>query len=291
MSGPYELLLRRVRELERGFPTARDVTGDIDSLVTYVSSVLSYYTSSVMKYEEDETATVSPSDADAIVAASRVLRLIDELQPSLVSGPLDRNRQRWTQTGQHLTRHAGRVSPPSAPAFSAPKLATKRVVAVKPQGVGLYTSTATASGRSMWRAFVESYDGGLPFPLPWYTWAMEPDHEGVSVFEIRDAASWVAFIEMFGCEREGLIYPDWQAVARQHDAAHITIAAVAATQGVRFRGRAGIAAAPYWDVETTFWLRWRFSNTALVEKVDGDESLTGLSTTLLGSLILAVAVK
>jgi len=48
---------------------------------------------------------------------------------------------------------------------------------------------------------------------------------------------------------------------------HITISAIAAIQGMRLETPRGLLAPSYWDVETTFWLRWSFTSVALVETV------------------------
>jgi len=36
-------------------------------------------------------------------------------------------------------------------------------------------------------------------------------------------------------------------------------------QGIGFPTEDGIVAAPYWDVESTFWLRWSFDVATLIE--------------------------
>jgi len=66
----------------------------------------------------------------------------------------------------------------------------------------------------------------------------------------------------------GLIYPDWSAIAQDWDAARITIRVIAAAQGLRLETSRGLLAPSYWDVETTFWLRWTFRSATLVETVE-----------------------
>ena len=68
----------------------------------------------------------------------------------------------------------------------------------------------------------------------------------------------------FPTSYEGLLYPDWKAVARHCDGVHVTLRAVGATQGICFRLSDGVVAPPYWDVETTFWLRWVFEHVEFV---------------------------
>jgi hypothetical protein len=65
----------------------------------------------------------------------------------------------------------------------------------------------------------------------------------------------------------GLIYRDWPAVARDWDAVHKTLRAIAAIQGMRLRTPKGLLAPCYRDVGTTFWLRWSFGPVTLVETV------------------------
>jgi hypothetical protein len=45
----------------------------------------------------------------------------------------------------------------------------------------------------------------------------------------------------------------------------MTQRAVVASQGLYFASSAGIIAPPYWDVESTLWLRWSFTSTELIE--------------------------
>ena len=66
---------------------------------------------------------------------------------------------------------------------------------------------------------------------------------------------------------DGLIYPNWPAIAEDFDAVHLTAMAVAAIQGVRITTEMGLIAPSYWDVESTFWLRWSFDAVSEVELV------------------------
>lgn len=61
-----------------------------------------------------------------------------------------------------------------------------------------------------------------------------------------------------------MLYPDWRAVAQRYDAVHMTLRAIAATQGLLFPTDEGQIAPTFWDVESTFWLRWCFRSVRQV---------------------------
>lgn len=61
------------------------------------------------------------------------------------------------------------------------------------------------------------------------------------------------------------MYPDWTNIAREYDAVHITLPAIAAAQGFHLETPKGVIPPAFWDVETTFWLRWCFAGARLVE--------------------------
>jgi hypothetical protein len=63
------------------------------------------------------------------------------------------------------------------------------------------------------------------------------------------------------------LYPDWKAAAQELDAVHVTARAVVAIQGFRFPSATGFTAPAYWDVESTFWLRWAFKDAMLLSVV------------------------
>lgn len=66
--------------------------------------------------------------------------------------------------------------------------------------------------------------------------------------------------------RAGLLYPEWSEIADNWHGVHITVRGVASTHAVQLREGADIIAAPYWDVESTVWLRWVFEE-ATAEQV------------------------
>ncbi|MEW2578553.1 hypothetical protein [Streptomyces syringium] len=63
----------------------------------------------------------------------------------------------------------------------------------------------------------------------------------------------------------GSVFSDWRRVAQDYAGVHMTLRAIVATQGFRFPVEGGLAAAPYWDLESVLWLRWCFSGLRLVE--------------------------
>ncbi len=119
----------------------------------------------------------------------------------------------------------------------------------------------------MWREYLRLNWGSTLHPLPWHTWRVEPRSD-IVVHEIAGAAQWVDLALAHPLRKDQLIYPDWRSVARECDAVHMTLRAITATQGLYFPTRRGIVAAPYWDVESTFWLRWCFDSVELTETTD-----------------------
>lgn len=101
-------------------------------------------------------------------------------------------------------------------------------------------------------------------PLPRYTWELTVEKEA-RVAEIRTATAWVDFVCAHARIRDDLILPDWVQIAQSIDAIHLTRPVIAAVQEFAFRTRRGVIPAAFWDVDTTFWLRWCFSDARLVE--------------------------
>ena len=137
--------------------------------------------------------------------------------------------------------------------------------AVKPPRFGLYTSTVSAAGVSMWSVLL-GLDDAMMYPLPQYTWELEMDRD-VTVAEIRSATDWVDFVCAHACISGGLVYPDWVSIAEQWDAIHVTLPMIVAAQGFHLSTPRGVIPPAFWDVETTIWLRWCFSGARLVESV------------------------
>ena len=251
------LLRERVDNLDQGHMPI--VSFDADPRLLHFIVVMGAHTSTIMTDERGRPPILAADDADAIAASCRLLDSIARDQPSVVHGPLDRERQHWIGTGRHLT------SPHEFPtlARSRLRLADDAIApSTKPFGVGLYTSTPGPQGRGMWRTYLDVAQGSSLYPLPWATWEIQA-RDDASVVEITSARDWVEFVSAYARTSAGTIYPDWRAVARQLDGVHITIRAVLAIQGFSFTADAGITAPAYWDVESTLWLRWCFASVNL----------------------------
>ncbi len=207
---------------------------------------------------------VSAAAADALVNTSSLLARLADAVPEIVTGPLRLDRQYWVGTPKpgylpqrELTlREAHFVGVSDAMPIKA---------STKPFDLGLFTATGVLGTYGMWRMYLKSYESSGPFP--WHTWIVEP-HSNAVVREIASASQWVDFV-LSHPRREGeLLFPDWHSVARHCDGIHMTLRAIAATQGLYFPTEQGIVAAPFFDVESTFWLRWCFRSVKLVETVE-----------------------
>lgn len=209
------------------------------------------------------SGVISPGAADAIAGSSRLLTRLKRRAPAIVEGPLARNEQYWVASERpaHLpprVHQLSRASFRAAQELGAPS--------TKPFDVGLYTSTGIFGNCGMWRDYLRLHSESTLFPRPWTVWSLRVTSDA-RVAEIRSASDWAALICACATEHDGLIYPDWRAVARDYDAVHMTLRAVAAIQGVELSTSIGRIAPSHWDVESTFWMRWVF---AAVEPVCSD---------------------
>ncbi len=203
----------------------------------------------------------SPDEADQVVGRCALLARLEAAVPKIVVGPLDPYAQYWIGTGKptaaltqgrRLTR---RLFVPVAADRDIP-------VSTKPFSVGLFTSTGIAGNHGMWHTYLETAQSSL-FPRPWHAWAVRPE-PGARICEVATAKQWVEFVTRYISSHEGYLYPDWRSAAREYDAVHLTLRAVAAVQSMVFRSAAGVTAPAYWGVESTFWLRWCFQSSRLV---------------------------
>jgi len=240
-----------------------DVGSDVNQFISVLAEVVSFGTEDV-----SEMPKWRPGDADRVLARCRLLARLGSAVPEIVSGPLDRSAQYWISAEKpgHL--------PPNVPVLDAehfrPVSMAPRANSTKPFTFGLYTSTGFMGTQGMWRAYLDLYEGSAVPPPVWHVWALTA-RQDAAVLEITTATEWAAFIDRFPAETGGLLYPDWQAVATQFDAVHMTIRAIAAVQGLCFYVLNGITAPAYWDVEATFWLRWCLETYELAEVVCGPE--------------------
>lgn len=203
-------------------------------------------------------AAVAPALADDVTGRSQLLGRLKEQVPEVTTGPLRLDRQHWIATQKPRFTGMHRAWIPQELHLTAPG----STATTKPFSTGLFTSTAVPGQHSMWRTYLDLQPGSTLFPLPWVTWLLTP-RPNVRVAEIRNAADWASLAATYPKPSEQLIYPDWQAISRDWDGVHMMLAAIAATQGQFLRVPAGIVAAPYWDVESTLWLRWCFDSVRL----------------------------
>jgi hypothetical protein len=259
MSDGLRELARRVALLddERGDPL---VVGDAAADLARFVSVLAEITRSG---DGSELPSASPAEADELAGTSRLLRRLLAAAPHITAGPLRLDAQRWIATGKPSHVPAGHRTPSSAH-FVGPGAAGRTRPDAKPFGLGMFTSTAAADGRGAWRTYLDLHRGSSLFPLPWHTWAVEIE-AGATVREISSAVDWMELVASHPLRAGGLTYPDWVSIGRVHDGVHMTLRAIAATQGIVFPMSGGAVAAPYWDVESTLWLRWRVRSAELVE--------------------------
>ncbi|MCL4544825.1 MAG: hypothetical protein M1118_09575 [Chloroflexi bacterium] len=117
----------------------------------------------------------------------------------------------------------------------------------------------------MWRVFLEFGTEASLHSRPWSVWELQPEPPGAKVLEINSARAWCDFVQRYARVAGELVYPDWPGVACDFDAVHMSLAAIVATQGFNFPASPYVTAAAYWDVETTLWLRWRFTSVRLLE--------------------------
>jgi hypothetical protein len=267
-----ELLSRRRVELDKSpvwwpAPEWREAWSPDQRLcaqITHFADVMSRQSDAFMDYEAGHGAMIDPAAADAIMANCRLLGDIAEREPSLIVGPVQARRQHWTRTGRNALP-SGEIQAPRETEFIVPSSALEHKPGIKPFHLGLYTSTATSIGCSMWKVLFGPR-GSMIYPRPWYTWELEVDRD-VKVAEIRGATEWVEFVRTRARISDGVVRPDWARIAREFDGIHVTLPLIAAAQGFHFNTAHGVIPPAFWDVETTFWVRWCFSSSRLVEAV------------------------
>lgn len=257
---PARILRRRMAQLD----AATDLTAGTDAGLRHFTSVMTGWTEPEMTALAGGPAVLAPSEAEeADDMADRCLLLsrLARDQESLVRGPLDRTRQHWIGTGPHeLAPH--RRPTPGREHFTAPG-GDCAPPCTKPFHLGLYTSTARRDGPCMWRMYLDL--GSTLHPRPWQTWRLPVTDPTPGILEIGGASDWAAFVGRYPLVRGDDVYPDWAKAARDFDGVHMTLRAIVAAQGFRIPVADGLAAAPFWDIESALWLRWCFSAPHLME--------------------------
>lgn len=253
-------------------PDRKIVASDSEAFV----SVLRHVTSTGRDYE---TPIASSPDADAVIGTCRLIRRLGTLQPALVSGEIIGLPQYWISTG-NVPWLPPREPVPSPTHFISPASAAPANKA-NPFGMGLYTSTGFQNSQGMWRIYLDIDQNSATFLRPWYVWRFDTSATA-KVRNITTAADWERLTLHYPAFGGGLIYPDWKSIAKDWDAVHITLRAIAAIQGIRLRTPHGVVAPSYWDVETTFWLHWCFTSMTHVEtvEIENDLSSSQCETTL-----------
>jgi hypothetical protein len=258
------LLLDRVDRLDRP-PVqgvgANEVHGDVVHFVRTMQAV----TRPADIRDVRRLPTTAPERADAAARQCRLLQRLAAARPGLAVGPLDRTHQCWiaSERPDHL---AARWPTPDADRFVPP--AAEAEPQVGPLQFGLFSSTCFDSAYGMWWTYLELNSGSILFRRPWRVWALDiPDD--ARVLEINGAGDWVRFAQTYPEVRDGIVHVDWAGVAADWDGVHMTCRAIAATQGIWFPSGPHVVAAPFWDVESTFWLRWVFSDARLIAEVAG----------------------
>ncbi len=240
------------------FPAREAIIRDAEKFISVLDSVTS---------TGDHTGTpiVSSADANSVVSTCRLIRRLRFAAPELVTGGIVGHPQYWVSTGK----------PPWLPSRE-PVLAPEHFVAVTDVsrmhnanrfGVGLYTSTGFQRTQGMWRLYLDLGHYSSNFPYPWHVWKID-SNTTAKVCDLTTATQWEELTLSHPVVNDGLIYPDWRAIAQDWDAVHITIRTIAAIQGMRLRTSEGLLGPSYWDVETTFWLRWSFTSVSPVATVE-----------------------
>jgi len=253
-------LSRRVAELdgESGYFAHPD--GDLAQFIWVIETVVHTY-----EPLDLATNTLAAEDADELLRRSRLLDRLSRDLPQLTDGPLDRFAQHWVATGKPPGRATQVNYTPQESCFIPVARVTHPITGAKPFYVGLFTSTAVA-GSGMWRYYLRRYEDSSFLHLrPWYTWHLQPRHEA-RIYEIRDATAWVRLITTHPRVEAGFVHPDWLTISEHWDAVHITLRVIAAAQGIFFTTALGPTPAPYWDVESTFWLNWCFTASTFIEE-------------------------
>lgn len=207
---------------------------------------------------------LAPAAADALVQGCRLITRLTETVPEIVAGPLRDSCQYWVATGKPSFVEPNNPILHEKNFINISKTTTSKMG--KPYRSGIFTSTGMLDNLGMWRMYLELNRGSTLHPLPWHVWSVEPQRNLV-IHEITNASEWVDFVLRYPQHSGEFIYPDWYTLSQNCDAIHMTLRAICATQGLCFPTKKGIVAAPYWDIESTVWLRWCFDSVQLVETV------------------------
>jgi hypothetical protein len=126
---------------------------------------------------------------------------------------------------------------------------------VKPDG-GFWTSSFI-EGRSEWVDWIDSAGFSDPYSLAWHVLTPDP---AARILLVDTLADLHRLLRRCGAEKAyGRRWPDFEAIAAQYDAMHLT------SEGQR-RTRMTHPDSLYgWDCESTLWFRWCFTKCVSVE--------------------------
>ncbi len=253
-------LERRVAELDSDVLLGKNALHDIRWTGTPRERfvfVMSGWTDALTEQRVGSKIAIDADTADLIVARSALLTELAAIDPHVAIGPLDRGSQYWTPTGPA----AFTGEPPSHHRFVAP--GPQHPATVQPASFGFYTSTGGSDRPSMWRDLLGP-GGSYAKPQGRYTWAVNVD-QNARIAEIASAADWVEFVSAYPDDNGNVVLPNWTNAAKVLDGVHFTLPVIAAVQAFAVRLGDKVIPPAYWDVETTFWLNWRFSEIRLHE--------------------------
>jgi len=245
----------RAREIEACLTTSATTESGLRLIVALMSSVTNTASPSA-----ESTVAVPAEVADEILGHSMAFRLLrDCLAASYASSAV--GVQHW----MCVNRGTSSWQQPDKRLFGVVEATLSIPPTVKPFDYGLYTSTPMMVGYGMWRLYLDQYYGSALFPLPWYTWQLTVP-VAARVVTVDDARGWIRLVASFPRVHDGWVYPDWAKIASRYDGVRLTFPAVIATQGIRFLTPHGPTAPGFWDVESTYWVRWPFTSAALITK-------------------------
>jgi hypothetical protein len=248
IAGAQELLESRVAALD-GDPAPSEKHGRVDTDLAHFIRTLAAVTAPRQEYFD---SCIAPKCADDVVAQSELIGRLRARAPEIVLGPMQRTRQYFVETEGTRERHVVTSGGGSTDSNSA---------ATKPKG--LFTATGVFDSFGMWWSYLALNHRSSLFRPPWKVWAVEIPVEA-RVVELTSACDWVEFVLSHRIDVEGHIYPDWRSAESKWDGVHMTIAAIAATQGINFPIESRFVAAPFWDVESTVWLCTRHRKMSLI---------------------------
>lgn len=260
-----ELLRHRVAELDGDEDPVVLLDVPDRDLVRFVDVMQHHTATGTPAGARPMAHTIRPDAADDLTQSCQLIQRLTARLPELVVGPLKVSDQQWIATGRppHLPP---RVAKPGEPGFMSPHHGSRARPSTKPVSMGLFTSTALGGQLSMWRIYLEINEGSSLFPKPWHVWHVAPT-EPLRVLEVTTATDWVNFVLAWPARADGLVYPHWSKAASEWDAVHMSLRAVAATQALYLRSGNSTIAPPYWDVESTLWLNWRFHDATPIKTV------------------------